>query len=172
MADNTVDLQATGSLFTDLSAGTSEFEFNLLLEQYKLYVELADKVSERRQQTNTFFLTANTCILTVLAGFVSLTQEFELSHIWAILPAIAGIVFCISWYRLLHSYAQLNKGKFQIIHKIESRLPTKLFDAEWDILKKGDGTMYLPFTKTERWVPLVFIGLYFVLGIGSIIKNF
>ena len=33
---------------------------NHLLEQYKLYVQMADKISERRQSANSFFLTVNT----------------------------------------------------------------------------------------------------------------
>lgn len=37
-----------------------------LLEQYKLYVGMADKISERRQSANSYFLSLNTALL----GFV------------------------------------------------------------------------------------------------------
>ena len=37
-----------------------------LLEQYKLYVQMADKISERRQSANTFFLTINTVLIAFL----------------------------------------------------------------------------------------------------------
>lgn len=37
-----------------------------LLEQYKLYVEMADRVSARRGSANTFFLTLNTTAVTAI----------------------------------------------------------------------------------------------------------
>ena len=40
-----------------------------LLEQYKLYVEMADRISQRRGAANTFFLTFNTAVVGALAGF-------------------------------------------------------------------------------------------------------
>src|SRR5215211_423888 len=39
---------------------------NHLLEQYKLYVQMADKISERRQSANSFFLTINTALIAFL----------------------------------------------------------------------------------------------------------
>ncbi len=44
-----------------------------ILEQYKLYVEMADRVSSRRGLTNTFFLTLNTLVFTLFAC----TKRFE-----------------------------------------------------------------------------------------------
>jgi len=40
-----------------------------LLEQYKLYVELADRVSQRRGTANTFFLSINSLVAVVVGGF-------------------------------------------------------------------------------------------------------
>jgi hypothetical protein len=34
-----------------------------LLEQYKLYVQMADKISERRQSAHRFFITVNTALI-------------------------------------------------------------------------------------------------------------
>ena len=38
-------------------------------EQYKLYVEMADRVSARRSLANTFFLTLNTALFTPIGVF-------------------------------------------------------------------------------------------------------
>ena len=46
--------------------GASEKYQAAILEQYKLYVEMADRISNRRGLTNTFFLTINTAIFTVI----------------------------------------------------------------------------------------------------------
>ena len=42
-----------------------------LMEQYKLYVETADRVSERRSTANTFFLTANTLLISIFGAIVA-----------------------------------------------------------------------------------------------------
>lgn len=41
---------------------------SVLLEQYKIYVEMADRVSARRGLTNTFFLSLNSAIFAAI-GF-------------------------------------------------------------------------------------------------------
>jgi hypothetical protein len=141
----------------------SEIEANMLIEQYKLYVDLADKVSERRNNANTFFLTIHTALLTVLTAFIAGIFEYNVSYGWIIIPATVGLVFSLSWHRLIKSYKELNKGKFALIHQIETYLPANLFSAEWDILKKGDGTVYTPFTQTESRIPWIFASFYIVL---------
>ena len=37
-----------------------------VLEEYKLYVEMADKISQRRMDTNNFFVSANTLLIAVI----------------------------------------------------------------------------------------------------------
>ena len=44
------------------------------LEQYKLYVEMADRISARRQTANSFFLSVNTAIVALL-GYLRTVQE-------------------------------------------------------------------------------------------------
>jgi hypothetical protein len=164
-------------LFNKTPSDISERDAKVLIEQYKLYVEMMDKVSERRHQANSFFLTVNTILITALTGFISLTRQSVTQYGWIIVAAIVGVVFCLTWRRLIHSYGQLNSGKFKIIHLLETRLPARLFDAEWDALNRGDGTVYKPFTRTEIRVPLAFAMLYgllaflvvldFILGIYS-----
>jgi plasmid replication initiation protein len=101
-----------------------------LLEQYKLYVEMADKISERRQSANSFFLSVNTVI-------VGLTTYFTLcgiscSSIILFSPiSMAGLVICYMWYRLVRSYRDLNTAKFKVIHEIEQQLPLAPYDLEW-----------------------------------------
>src|SRR4028118_326413 len=46
-----------------------------ILEQYKTYVEMADRVSQRRALTNTFFLTLNTAVFTLIGVFLQNQQQ-------------------------------------------------------------------------------------------------
>lgn len=134
-----------------------------LLEQYKLYVESADKISDRRQKTNEFFLGLNTGLVALLGFIATKLTGRPLEAVFAC-AGVAGIILCYCWYRIVHSYKGLNNGKFAVIHAIEKRLPLSLYETEWEVLKRGeDRTVYWPFTHIELAVPWVFIGLYVVL---------
>lgn len=136
-----------------------------LFEQYKLYVEMADRLSERRNLANTFFLTLHTLIIGI-AGF-SFNSLQSLQFKWIlILPLIAVLSLCYAWRRMLYSYKQLNTAKFIVINKYEDLLPTHPYvEAEWKALGYGvDPTLYKPLTDVETWIPIIFACLY-VIGV-------
>lgn len=131
-----------------------------LLEQYKLYVEMADKISERRQSANSYFLTVNSALL-AFVGYV--TTKDTSDYLW--LLGIAGMALSYLWYRLVQSYRDLNTAKFLVVHAIEKRLPLCPYDAEWEAMGSGKNPkLYKPVTHIEAGVPWVFFGLHaFVL---------
>ena len=134
-----------------------------LLEQYKLYVDMADKISGRRQSANTFFLAINTALVTLLGVVLPGTNKM-LSICWFAVVGGAGLLLCFSWFELLRSYRNLNSAKFIVINLIEKRLPIKPFDAEWTCLGKGNNAkLYQPITHIETKVPWIFSGLYIIL---------
>lgn len=133
-----------------------------LLEQYKLYVEMADKISERRQSANNYLLTVNSIIVSFF-GFLSGFGSTSGPQIWRYLVPLAGILVSITWATLIRSYRQLNSGKFEVIHRLESQLPVAPYVTEWKILEKGRGKRYLPFTHIEQNIPWIFIILYILL---------
>ena len=126
---------------------------------------MMDKVSERRHLANKFFLAVNTGFVAVLTALIGLTQQPVTQYRWIVIATIVGIIICITWRRLILSYKQLNAGKFVIIHLLETRLPARLFDAEWDALNHGDGTLYTPFANLEMWVPIMFAVMYVIIGL-------
>lgn len=143
------------------------------LEIYKMYVEMADKISSRRQTANSFFLTINTTIVGLL-GYVQLGKDqTENTEAFYWLIGLAGMVLCFLWYRLVRSYKDINSGKFKVIHEIEKRLPLAPYDAEWEILGRGkDPKLYLPFTHIEVGVPWVFFTLHFFILVRAILSIF
>jgi hypothetical protein len=144
-----------------------------LLQQYLLYVQMADKISERRSLANTFFLTANTAILSTL-GIVAAILPANLveSGFLVFLAAITPVLLCYSWYRLVRSYQQLSSGKFSIIHEIEAKLPLAPYRAEWVVLGKGkDPARYKPLTDVEKWVPVIFAILYVIVGLAALFRG-
>ena len=140
-------------------------EKEILLEQYKLYVESAEKVSDRRQSANNYFLTLNS-VLIAFSGFLTVFTF----QIWHIIVAFAGICISILWLMTLISFRNLNSGKFKVIHSLEKKLPAKLFKDEWDYLKKGeDKNSYLKLSIVEQGVPLIFLFLYVLIIVLMII---
>lgn len=109
-----------------------------LMDQYKLYVEMADRVSERRSTANTFFLTANTLLVAIFGAIVGKDALSSNSiKIWFLLFAVSGLAFSVAWFCIVKSYRQLNSGKFKVIHDIEKNLPLSPYKAEWIALGKG-----------------------------------
>lgn len=128
----------------------------LLLEQYKLYVEMADRNSERRGQTNKFYITILTGLLALTSWAASNTVLCDVVNILLLLIAVLGLVLCGIWFLNINSYKQMNKAKFIVIHEMEKHLPFSCYDIEWEILEHGeDRKIYFPYTEIERYIPLV-----------------
>ncbi|HJP18459.1 MAG TPA: hypothetical protein QF468_07405 [Nitrospinota bacterium] len=137
-----------------------EKRVDLILDQYKLYVEVADRISSRRQSANSFFLSINTALV-ALTSYLGMGNE-RYSGYWLI--ATAGIVLSYMWYRLVVSYKDLNTAKFKVVHEMESQLPLSPYDAEWEAVGRGKAPeLYLPFTHVEIYVPWVFLVIHAVV---------
>jgi len=135
--------------------------YDHLFEQYKLYVGTAESVSSRRGLSNTFFLTLHTLIIASIGTLYE--NGFQPQTKWAvILPLIALLTLCWTWWQLNRSYKQLNSAKFSVIDALEKHLPAQPFvSAEWLILGKGeDSRRYRKLTDVEKWVPIIFAFIY------------
>ena len=89
-------------------------EEDIILEQYKLYIGTIEKVSDRRQFSNNFYLTLNSVLLAFTGFLTSLNFEF-----WHIIIAVAGICISFLWFLSITSFRKLNDGKFKILHCLE-----------------------------------------------------
>lgn len=140
-----------------------------LIEQYKMYVELMDRVSARRMLANTFFVGVHTALI---GAYTVMVKEGVLSKdAVGLMPFAAVLLLCFVWWRIINSYRQLNTGKFNIIHKIEQRLPLALFAEEWRILGGGkDESKYRPLSHVENWVPICFAAMYLLLALALLCR--
>ncbi len=145
---------ANGKASGNDSSGTASAQH---MELYKLAVEMADRVSARRGNTNAFFVTVNTALL----GFVSIVK---LDPSWPV--AVGGFVLALTWATLIKSYRDLNSAKFGVILRMEDDLPVRVYGDEWKKLKEDPQTLrkrYAEFTTVEWVVPVIFAVLYCVL---------
>jgi len=125
-----------------------------LLEQYKLYVEMADRISERRMQTNKFYISLLSGLLALLSILVSIGNLNQ--TLTFVIVSLLGMALCILWHINIRSYRQLNSGKFKVIHEMEQNLPFPCYDKEWEILGKGkEKSKYFQFTRVEKYIPLI-----------------
>jgi hypothetical protein len=164
MADPEVD---KSGLFNEIGDGQvyphNEKWYSHLLDQYKMYVEMADRISQRRATANSYFLSLNSAIL-AFVGYLTTKDVSE--HLWML--ALGGIALSVLWEALITSYRNLNTAKFKVIHKIEKRLPISPYEAEW--LAMGEGKvpeLYRPISHIEQGVPYVFIGLHAIVFVRT-----
>ena len=134
-----------------------------LFEQYRLYVASAEKISERRDSANNYLLTINTALVTLYGLLV--TSPYR--NYWTVLVPIAGVLISLTWHRTVTSYRDLNTVKFKVIHELEQHMPAALYAYEWQKAGEGRGKAYHPLSHLERWIPIIFMILYIVLGIAG-----
>lgn len=144
------------SLFSVSSADYGPSYREHLFEQYKLYVDSADRISQRRTSANSFFLTVNASLVTLYG----LTSPLKAPGAWHLLVPLAGIFVCSAWFSLVEGYRNLNSAKFCVIHRLEQKLPAALYEYEWGLLREGKGDIYKPITHIEQYIPWIFILLY------------
>ena len=97
-----------------------------LIEQYKLFVQSAENVSDRRIRINRYQTSLNLGVV-ALHGLV---PSFIPHPVAPFLIALAGIALSVNWFLTLWSFRETNRIKYVIIHSMERRLPKRLFQEE------------------------------------------
>ena len=132
-----------------------------LLDQYKLYVEMADRVSQRRDQANRFYaglVSAIIALLVVMGRFGVSGSSWSIALLAA---GLFGTSLSVIWFINLGSYRALNTAKFRVINNMESQLPYAGYTEEWDYLRPAEGpARYFQLTRIERYVPLLIMVLF------------
>ncbi len=145
---------------------------NVLFEQYKLAVEMAAGISARRQAANNFYisLVSGFGVLDSVLGKVAPSVTASTLELLLVLP----ICLCVLWWLTLRYYRRINRAKWNVIYKLEEKLPEKPFTKEKEELrrmskkeapgskseKEAPGSFML--TKVELAIPIV-VGLVFLL---------
>jgi hypothetical protein len=138
-------------------------------EIFELYHGSIERNSDKRQNANSFFLTLNTGVLAAIGFLFTEDKPMQLKLLYFLLP-IAGILASFFWLKVVHSYSQLNKGKFIVLNAMEKILPIAPFTAEWNVLGNGDDKKkYQPLTKIEKRIPVLFICLYGLVSLYFIL---
>ncbi len=132
-----------------------------LFDQYKMLVDSAHQVSDRRSTANNYLLTVNSALITFFGIMSMLTGPRTL---YLVIP-VAGILVSITWAILITSYRRLNSAKFQVIHEFEHLLPAAIYRYEWHLATQK---RYKTLSHIEVWIPIVFIAVHLALAIHGI----
>jgi hypothetical protein len=136
------------------------------IELYRIAVEMADRVSERRGKANQFYLSLQVIFLSLptAIGVGDVATEVALPHhpLFYVATGICGIAIAIAWLLQLRSYRDLNRAKFKVINKIEKKyFKIRPFASEWESLQedriKGWRGRYAELGTIERVLPWVFM---------------
>lgn len=132
---------------------------------YKILIDMADKVSQRRQAANSFYLSVNTAIIGGSAYLTTISTDWMSTAV----VSAAGVAISLLWRRNIVSYRTLNAAKFEVINEIETALPIAPYTTEWRYLDPDkDGVRHKPFYKVEMAVPLVFMIVHLLQACRSI----
>jgi hypothetical protein len=136
---------------------------SLLIEQYKIYVEMADRVSARRSVAHTFFLTFHAIIISVLG--LTLNNNHNINNLGMLaFPLLGLLVLCYAWWRLVQYFRRVSRAKSNVIAELETRLPTRSFwSAERKAMSRDNP--YNPLKRMEVTLPFVFAFIYILIYI-------
>jgi hypothetical protein len=136
-----------------------------LLDQYVLYVKMADRISSRRATANSFFLTISVSLVTAMSALTRLYPSPSLlCQLWTAATAAAGVALSLAWLLTVRAYRLINEAKFQVINSLEKKLPAAGFEAERTYLEEaGKKRKPARLTTVESVVPAVFLGMFILL---------
>lgn len=129
-------------------------ENEIELEQYKLFIESAEKNSDRRINQNNIYLTINLAFISFMC-----TQSLDFKRSLVLL--VVGLIICVIWFFTIINYSKRNKIKFDIINESEYG---QLYREEWNRI-----SILTPLTVYEKISSGIFALLYIVLFILKIV---
>ena len=133
--------------------------YTLLIEQYRIYVDLSDRASARRIFINLFFLVANIMIVGMMVIGITNSGGQDKSLILLSIPFFGLLALCYSWWRVVRFYRHTLHIKDKVIGALEQRLPSSpIFSAESAVAEKSGS--FKPIKHMETNMPFVFMLLY------------
>ena len=145
-------------------------------EEYKLFVGDTARFTERRQTVSNIYVGVNSLLL---AAIGLLIKDLGARCLWTLvlpLPLItAGIAVSLWWRQLIRKYKKLVGLRISTLREMEDEMPesVKMYHGEDKLYPRDkDGKMIpgkgLNFSDLEARLPLLFVVLYCIFGVGSL----
>jgi hypothetical protein len=147
--------------FTETETATRQGQFGKW-DVYPLIWQETARISDRRQTTNSIYLSINSLLL---GGIALLAQQSQLQSfallVVQVVVAGAGFLLANQWYKILEKYRLLLKMRYATLESIED-MPGFPGAVKMYIIERGNTATY-GFSRVEEFIPKLFRALY-VLG--------
>lgn len=148
-------------------------------EEYKFLVEDTARMTDRRQNTSTIYLTINTTLLAgILVILESITSGGLLALILLAALFLSAALLNTAWRNMIENYKKLLRVRFDILYEIENHPAlaesARVYHREAEELypRDEDGKQIDQkglFSNLEKLLPTLFIGLYLLLTAAVIV---
>ncbi|MFK7926490.1 MAG: hypothetical protein AB8H47_31365 [Bacteroidia bacterium] len=136
-----------------------------LMEFYKTYLNSIEVTTNRRQQSNQFYIGLLTALLGII-GLIFKNDMFSpmLQSFLLMLGGMLGLMLCFLWRQYIISSVLLNTAKFKVLGEMEERLDERPFMAEYEWLNNNN---YVGLGKIEEKLPWMMMVPYVIMiGFG------
>jgi hypothetical protein len=101
-----------------------------LLEQYKLYIEMAATQIAGNAHMNRYNLTLHSMLFTLIGYILQKNSAHLTPMVWVIVGV--GLIMALIWCKMFFVYKRLARGKRDVVREFEKRLPFPPWTVEWD----------------------------------------
>jgi membrane glycosyltransferase len=167
------------------ATGTQKLSF----DEFKLYYESTEKVTDRRLSANTWNYSICIGMIIAVAGIIkwSASSTFFYVGLTAILVlCIMAILFCTLWLGQITDFKYLNNAKFKVLNEMAPQMefdlehPNKMasfcpFEKEWKTLEEVKAAVEIGHRKIialksssiEYFIPKAFRILFILVGVAA-----
>jgi len=146
-------------------------------EEYKLFVDDTARFSERRQTVSNIFVAVNSLLVAAIGLLVKDLGTSSPYILLGILPlATAGIAVSLWWRQLIRKYKQIVGQRIGVLREMENEIPesVRMYHLEDTLYPRDKDDKMIPnkglnFSDLEARLPMLFLVLYCIFGIGSVI---
>jgi hypothetical protein len=144
----------------------------LLFEQYKMFLDAAKQTNGMRKDTNSFYITINSVILSTVGAIGQGIIFPDKGLIFIIALMVIGLGCVISWISVLSMYTGMEYESYVIIKELESYFPSSISTKFNQLVAKentpDNDKAFL--VKKERIIPYAFLIGYTIFLISDLFK--
>ena len=142
-------------------------------DEYKLFVESTQHLSERRQAATQTYLTVNTAIFAILALLVKEAGLKGWYFVGVCLPLfLVGVLACLIWSKIITQYKALIGWRYDQLMVMERGMSgsSQIYVKEWEeFFRPKQEREKFGFSRLEVWLPRLFLILYLMYATGLIL---
>jgi hypothetical protein len=186
---------ARPSVGPNVSRQTEPADPPVSFEEFRLYYESAERVTDRRLAMNRWNYSVSVAILIAIGGVltwaVSKRSFAFVGVLGIVILCVMAWLLCTYWLRQIDDYKALNNAKFKILNDMAHRIAFsdddgaekaksfRPFEQEWEILKEGRNlrkapgghirnALVLSASGAEYFIPKAFRILFIAIAIVTV----